>query len=136
MYLCNAFSRHRSQSNVTARVRKDSAAQLVELTNAEQFQHDSVIAEKDPESEEAKELVKQISPLVQLAGGKVPWSPLERLSATHHMYALYHTFGPPAFFVTFAPKTLTNELVLTFGLMQRDPNDTIDLQLPENMQHR
>ena len=136
MYLCNAISRHRSQSNVTARVRKDSAAKLVELANSEKFQHDSAIAEKDPESEEAKELVKQISPLVQLAGGKVPWSPLERLSATHHMYALYHTFGPPAFFVTFAPKTLTNELVLTFGLIQGDPGDTTDLRLPENLQHR
>ena len=137
MYLCNVEMRHSSQSNVTARVRKDSAAKLVNVTNSDQFHHDCAVAEKDPESEEAKELVKTVAPLIRLAGAQVRWGPLERLSATHHLYALYHTFGPPSFFVTFAPKTLTNELVLKFGQMQANGDyKDIDMKLPRNLQYR
>ena len=137
MYLCDVMMRHTSQGNVTARVKKQAAAKLVQITNSAQFVTDCVVAEKDPESVEAKELVQQIGPLVRVAGAHVPWGPLERLSATHHLYALYHTFGPPAFFITFAPKTLTNELVLEFGQMQADEKyRTVEMQLPQNLQHR
>ena len=94
----------------------------------------ALVDAKDPESDEAKELVRSIAPLIRLAGQQVSWSPLERLSATYHLYALYHTFGPPSFFMTFAPKTLTNELVLTFGMMQaNDKARTIDMTLPKNL---
>ena len=47
-------------------------------------------------------------PLIRFAGQQVPWSSLERLSATYRLCTLYHTFGPPSFFTTFTPKTLTN----------------------------
>jgi len=137
MYLCDVTMRHASQGNVTARVKKESAGELVQITNNPQFITDCAVAEKDPESTEAKELVQQIGPLIRVAGAHVPWGPLERLSATHHLYALYHTFGPPAFFITFAPKTLTNELVLIFGQMQSDGNcRRVEMQLPQNLQRR
>ena len=62
---------------------------------------------------------------------------MERTSATYHLYAMYHTFGPPAFLITFAPKTLTNELMLTFGAMQEvNKIKQVDIQLPRNLQHR
>ena len=137
MYLCDVTMRHASQGNVTARVRKEAAGELVQITNNPKFIADCVVAEKDPDSVEAKELVQEIAPLIRVAGAHVPWGPLERLSATHHLYALYHTFGPPAFFITFAPKTLTNELVLVFGQMQSDDNyRRVEMNLPRNLQHR
>ena len=137
MYLCNVSSRHAAQANVMARTKRGAAEKLVDITNSDQFHIDCAVAAKDPESDEAKELVCLIAPLIRLAGQPVPWSPLERLSATYHLYSLYHTFGPPSFFITFAPKTLTNELVLTFGMMQaNDKAKTIDMTLAKNLQYR
>ena len=71
MYLGNVIMRHESQSNVSARVRKESATELVKITNNVQFHNDCVVAEKDPQSEEAKDLVGTIAPLIRLAGSHV-----------------------------------------------------------------
>ena len=48
---------------------------------------------------------------------------------------MYHIFGYPAFFITFAPKVLDSVLVLRFGQMQSQEGP-IELELPENLQHK
>ena len=136
LWLTNMRMRHKAIGATSAYARKESQEQLIRFMNHEQFEHDCLIAEQDPSSTEAKELVQRVGPLLRLAGSKVPWGPLERLSATYHMYAMYHIFGPPAFFITFAPKTITNGLVLKFGCMQAADETEVDLKLPENLQRR
>ena len=136
MYLANVQYRHASLASTTARVDADSAGEVVDIVNHPDWKARAEAVAKNPTGPEAQALVKQIAPLVKLAGKKVPWSPLERLSASYHIYAMYHVFGAPAFFVTFSPKILTNQLMLRFGEMQRSEDDTIDLDLPEHLQHR
>jgi len=131
LWLADMRIRHKSVATTTAYVKKQSREKLVAYMNGDEFDRLVSIAEQDRSSDEAKQLVRRIGPLIRLAGSKVPWGPLERLSATVHVYALYHTFGPASFFITFAPKTLTNKLVLKFGLMQSAGNpNPCDLNLP------
>ena len=158
LWLADMRIRHKSQATTTAYVKKQSREELVTYMNGDEFDNLASIAALDRNSDAAKQLVKRIGPLVRLAGSKVPWGPLERLSATVHLYALYHIFGPAAFFITFAPKTLTNKLVLKFGLMQCGGNPCVtdlpimevlkqqmksaeniaevELSMPENLQRR
>ena len=112
LWLTNIKMRHRALGSMSAYAKKRSQEELVREMNSQQFDVDCAIASKDSSSPEAKELVRRLGPLIKLAGSHVPWGPLERLSAVHHLYALYHTFGPPSFFITFAPKTLNNDIVL------------------------
>ena len=155
LWLADMRIRHKSVATTTAYVKKQSREELVAYMNTDEFDNLSKIAELNPNSAEAKELVRRVGPLIRLAGSKVPWGPLERLSATVHLYALSHTFGPPSLFITFAPKTLTNKLVLKFGLMQSGENQfagdeedlkrrlksgkifaEVELSMPENLQRR
>ena len=135
MYIANLMYRHASLAATSARVDQESSAEVVNILNHPEWRERAEIVANNPSGPEAKELIKQISPLVRLAGKKVPWSPMERLSASYHIYAMYHVFGAPAFFITFSPKTLTNQLMLSFGMMQ-SPDETVDLQLPKHLQHR
>ena len=135
MYLANLLYRHAALAATSARVNMESSDAVVNIINHPEWQERSDIISNNPTGPEAKSLIKQIAPLVRLAGKKVPWSPIERLSASYHIYALYHTFGAPAYFVTFSPKVLTNQLMLTFGEMQ-NPDKSVDLTLPEHLQHR
>ncbi len=164
LWLTNIKMRHRALGSMSAYAKKRSQEELVREMNSEQFDVDCAIATKDPSSQEAKELVRRLGPLIKLAGSHVPWGPLERLSAVHHLYALYHTFGPPSFFITFAPKTLNNDIVLRlvffiirtsrtidhpiflyfnwlmflirFAQMQSGKYEKVDLKLPENLQKK
>ena len=136
MYVANIQYRHESLASTNARVDTESAAEVVDIVNHPGWKARAEIVANNPTGPEAQALVKQIAPLVKLAGKKVPWSPLERLSASYHIYAMYHVFGAPAFFVTFSPKILTNQLMLRFGEMQSPEGGTIDLTLPKHLQHR
>ena len=135
MYVANLVYRHASLAATSARVDKESSVEVVNIVNHPEWRERAEIVANNPNGPEAKELIKQISPLVRLAGKKVPWSPMERLSASYHIYSLYHIFGAPAFFITFSPKTLTNQIMLKFGMMQ-SPDTTVDLKLPKHLQHR
>lgn len=164
LWLTNIKMRHRALGSMSAYAKKRSQEDLVSEINSQQFDVDCAIATKDPSSQEAKELVRRLGPLIKLAGSHVPWGPLERLSAVHHLYAYYHTFGPPSFFITFAPKTLNNDIVLRlvffiiqtsltiehpilsycnwfmlatrFAQMQSGKYEEVDLKLPENLQKK
>ena len=135
MYVANLVYRHASLAATSARVDQESSAEVVNIVNHPEWRERAEIVANNPNGPEAKKLIKQISPLVRLAGKKVPWSPMERLSASYHIYSLYHIFGAPAFFITFSPKTLTNQIMLRFGVMQ-SPDVTVDLKLSKHLQHR
>ena len=135
MYVANLVYRHAALGATSARVDMESSSAVVDIVNHPDWQERANIVSNNPTGPEAKQLIKQIAPLVRLAGKKVPWSPIERLSASYHIYSLYHVFGAPSFFVTFSPKVLTNQLMLKFGEMQH-PDKTIDFTLPEHLQHR
>ena len=137
MYLANLVYRHIALKTTCARVELDSSKSLVEIINHPEWNDRAAAVSNNPTGPEAKALIKQISSFVRLTGKKVPWSPMERLSASYHIYALYHHFSLPAFFVTFAPKTLTNQLMFTFGLMQSQyKHTTVNLKLPRHLQRR
>ena len=131
LFIANVLYRHAGLRSTNTRVNYESSEKVVEMLNQPEWRARAAVVANNPTGPEAKELVKQISPLVRLAGKKVPWSPMERLSAAYHIYALYHHFGPPAFFITFAPKTLTNQLMLVFGKMQ-SPESQVNLTLPQH----
>ena len=135
MYVANLVYRHSALAATSARVNMESSGAVVDIVNHPDWEERARSVANNPTGPEAKELIKQIAPLVRLAGKKVPWSPMERLSASYHIYSLYHVFGAPSFFVTFSPKVLTNQLMLKFGEMQH-PDKTIDFTLPEHLQHR
>ena len=135
MYVANLVYRHAALAATSARVDMESSGAVVDIVNHPNWQERANIVSNNPTGPEAKQLIKEIAPLVRLAGKKVPWSPIERLSASYHIYSLYHVFGAPSFFVTFSPKVLTNQLMLKFGEMQH-PDKTIDFTLPEHLQHR
>ena len=132
MYVANLVYRHAALAATSARVDMESSGAVVDIVNHPDWQERANIVSNNPTGPEAKQLIKQIAPLVRLAGKKVPWSPIERLSASYHIYSLYHVFGAPSFFVTFSPKVLTNQLMLKFGEMQ-NPDKTIDFTLPEHL---
>lgn len=136
MYLANLVYRHAGLASTSARVDNDCSDEVVHILNDPEWKERAKIVMNNPTGPEAKKLIKEISPLIRLAGKRVPWSPMERLTASHHIYALYHIFGAPAFFITFAPKTLTNQLMLTFGLMQSPEDDHVSLELPQHLQRR
>ena len=69
--------------------------------------------------------------MIRLADWKVPWGPLERLSVTVCLHTLCHTFGPASFFITFAPKTLTNELVLANRTSRVSKPAALELRVQE-----
>ena len=135
LWLTNMRMRHSTCGNVSARAKRETSSALVNVLNSEQFIRDCTIAEQNPNGSEARALVRQLGPLIRLAGSKVPWGPLERLSASYHLYSMYHIFGYPAFFITFAPKVLDSVLVLRFGQMQSQEGP-VELELPENLQHK
>lgn len=135
VYLGNMILRHASIGATSTKVELDCSKHVVELLNQPEWNERASRIIKNPEGKEAKDLVKEISPWVRLAGRKVPFSAMERLTAAYHFYALYHHFGPCSHFITLAPKTLTNQLMLRFGLFQ-DRGNYADLELPENLQQR
>ena len=137
VYLGNMILRHKSVGATCARVELECSDTVINYINRPGWEDTAVAIAKNPDGEEAKALVKKISPCVRLAGRKVPWSPMERLSSAYHLYALYHHFGSCAYFITLAPKTLTNQLMLRFGTFQDDCDASYaDLDLPENLQSR
>ena len=136
MYMANLVYRHAGLASTSARVDNDCSDEVIRIINDPDWKERSQTVMSNPTGPEAKKLIKEISPLVRLAGKRVPWSPMERLTASHHIYALYHTFGAPAYFITFAPKTLTNQLMLTFGEMQNPEENHVSLTLPQHLQRR
>lgn len=138
VYLGNMILRHKSVGATSARVEVDCSQPLVNYLNRPDFDATSKAIAKNPDGEEARALVKKVSPWVRLAGRKVPFSPMERLSSAYHLYACYHHLGLSSFFITLAPKTLTNQLMLRFGTFQDNTHKGSyeELDLPEHLQSR
>ena len=138
VYLGNMILRHKSVGATSARVEVDCSQPLVKYLNQPDFDATSKAIAKNPDGDEARALVKKVSPWVRLAGRKVPFSPMERLSSAYHLYAFYHHLGLSSYFITLAPKTLTNQLMLRFGTFQDDTQKESyeELDLPEHLQSR
>ena len=138
VYLGNMILRHKSVGATSARVEVDCSQPLVNYLNQPDFDATSKAIAKNPDGDEARALVKKVAPWVRLAGRKVPFSPMERLSSAYHLYAMYHHLGLSSFFITLAPKTLTNQLMLRFGTFQDDTQKESyeELDLPEHLQSR
>ena len=90
----------------------------------------------DLASPDAKKLLKKIMPLVNITGSKIPWGPLERKTATTHLYSMAQAVGAPFMFVTFSPKVIENELCLQFACSQDGKTDLATLRLNGNVGKR
>ena len=136
VYLGNMILRHKSVGATSARVEVDCSQSLVNYLNQPDFDATSKAIAKNPDGVEARALVKKVAPWVRLAGRKVPFSPMERLSSAYHLYACYHHLGLSSFFVTLAPKTLTNQLMLRFGTCllytSPSPRDVEESRMPSS----
>ena len=82
MYVANLVYRHAALAATSARVDMESSGAVVDIVNHPDWQERATIVSNNPTGPEAKQLIKQIAPLVRLAGKKVPWSPIE-LSLIH-----------------------------------------------------
>ena len=74
-----------------------------------------------PKTNEAKQLMTKILPLITGVGAKVPYSNAEKAATEGHLHAMFYHFGVPSVFFTFAPDFKHNTLV--FRLALPSPNN-------------
>ena len=74
-----------------------------EIVNAEGFDKKLLVAVEDNQCAEARELRRDLLPLVQITGNNVKWTAIERKRTLGHLYPMYHFFSLPFIFWTFSP---------------------------------
>jgi hypothetical protein len=79
-------------------------------------------ANDNPKSDDAKLLVRTLSPLVQLTAASVPYSAQSRAAVLSNQYALCQLFGLPSVFITIAPGEMCSTFVLRLCKPTADPS--------------
>jgi hypothetical protein len=115
--LFNQDQRHSVVRSIAAKVRADSASfdRFSTIVNAPNFQSRCDEAARNPNGTVAKQLLRDILPLVRVSGANVPFGPVERARAACDLYANCRRFGLPTFFFTLAPD-YRDPLTLRLGI--------------------
>ena len=110
----NQQQRHETASVVNIKAKNDPnlLVKLGATLLCPQFKNKLEIAQKDPMSKEAKEILKTIDPLLRITGNKVHGSPDERKSAITTLISMIQFYGNPSIFFTFAPDDIHSLLTL------------------------
>ena len=100
----NQLQRHSAASITGFRLRNSSdvAARFTAIVNDPGFVQRLRKAKQDPESDDAKQLVMLISPLLASASRSIPYSPQARKSSFANFVASYYRFACNFLFVTMA----------------------------------
>jgi hypothetical protein len=87
--LFNQNQRHSVVRNIAAKCKADASSFLrfSEIVNAPNFQSRCDEAARNPNGNTAKQLLRQILPLVRVSGANVPFGPVERARAACDLYA-------------------------------------------------
>ena len=105
LYVGNQHQRHSAlaATKLASKVHNKRAQEFEDLVNSPDFPERLEAAVKDPNSRASRELMKQLLPLISIAGRHVPWSSTERGSCIGMMLAMARRYGPPSCFLTIAP---------------------------------
>ena len=86
------------------RLMKEKIAMLAsQEINSEDFGARLQRAVEDPDSKDAKALLKILTPVIRTSAAKMPFSPSERRGAATMLCAMAQFFGLPSIFFTFSP---------------------------------
>ena len=107
-FLFTAFNQRQRHQNARAASGIASkhpltAEKLGNLVNDPAFKEKVESAVENPSSAEARELLKEVSPLVSLTSSKADFSPAARGAALTTLYAYVQYYGFPSVFLTVAP---------------------------------
>lgn len=129
-FLYNQRQRHDVNSKVSVKIKSaDGMAEaFTDLCNEDDFEARVAAAAANPDSKEAKELEKQISPMIEVVGSQVAWSIQERKSALGQMYSMGHFFGVASWFITISPNMSHRPLALRLALT--NAKDGTEFEIP------
>lgn len=104
-FLFNQRQRHHALMATAVKVKADPHAMTAfeKMVNEPNFDTILKEAQANPESAQARAILRVVSPLIRSVGRKIPYSPLERNHALTMMYSYTQYFGPPNLFVTISP---------------------------------
>ena len=110
----NQEMRRQTNNRVSLRVKRadQKTEQLMDMVNREDFREMLNHAVSNPNSDQAKNIKRNVLPLLKIIGSKVKWSPFERKSTLGRHYALYHAYGLPLLFGTISPGMRNSPLAL------------------------
>ena len=72
-------------------------------------------AVSNPSGDNAKKLLRSITPLLRTVGRKIPWGPLQGASELPILYVILQRYGAHSDFITFSQSSATQPLVIRLG---------------------
>jgi hypothetical protein len=96
----------------TVNAHPKALSQLADLMDDKEFMQKLNYAKTHPKSEEAKQYMKILQPIVRATSKQVPFSSGSQAAAISTMVAMCHTFSLPNVFFTFAMDDTKNTIVL------------------------
>ena len=117
--------RHGASQQVSVAFKNDKGRikEFETMIQAAGFQKRLQQAHDNPKRASSKKLMKEISPLIQIVGRKLPWTPMERRQAVAQIYGLAYMMGLPTWWVTFNPGMMDNPLVVR--MLQRKRGEAV-----------
>jgi len=114
--------RHAAIYNVSAKVSSKHGRfeKFSEYVNENNFVAELEFSMKHPKSDRAKKLLDELLPCVEICGGVVPFSPIQRKQSLNKLYGMVQHFGLPSWFITITPSEIDSYLVMR--LCFRNPN--------------
>ena len=110
------LSRHTTIRNTASYFKKntDAKRRFEDLCNDENLESRVRAAMRDNSSPDAKALNKEFTSLINVIGGKTPWSTAERQNTLGRLYAISNFMGPPSVFFTIAPCIADSDICMKF----------------------
>ena len=126
--------RHAAIYNVSAKVssKQGRFEKFSEYVNDKNFVGELEIAMQHPKSDTAKKILDELLPCVEICGGVVPFSPIQRKQSLNKLYGMVQHFGLPSWFITITPSEIDSYLVMR--LCFRNPNASPIME-KEKFQH-
>ena len=94
-YIFDLCKRHESENGISIHVKNKPGTikKFGELMKNNKFEKELEIAKADPESKEAKEVLKQILPILEFAGKKSSFGAFEKRKAVQKIYHISRQYG-------------------------------------------
>lgn len=127
----NQIQRHAAISTVAARAKSNpkSLLKFMSIVNADGYMDRLKAAVKAPDSNEAKEMVKSLMPLIHVSGKNVPFGASERAKTLSVLNAYTGFFGLPSWFITVSPADIDSPLMIRLGHCHKDNRNSKGLNV-------
>jgi hypothetical protein len=115
--LYNQLQRSKTIRSVAAKCISDKKyfEDFIKISQKDDFYQQLLDISRNINSKKSQEFLKNISKMLNIFAGDIPYSPLERKTTQSRLYALNHTFGLPSFFMTLSPPDQDNHLLMTIA---------------------